>query len=71
MSHEPKKLYRSNNRMIGGVCAGLAEYFDIDATLVRVVYAALSLFSACFPGVLLYIILLIIVPNRENYDREY
>lgn len=68
---EPKKLYRSNNRMIGGVCAGLAEYFDIDATLVRVVYAALSLFSACFPGVLLYIILLIIVPNRENYDREY
>lgn len=71
MSHEPKKLYRSNNRMIGGVCAGLAEYFDIDATLVRVVYAALSLFSACFPGVLLYIILLIIVPNRDNYDREY
>lgn len=71
MSHEPKKLYRSNNRMIGGVCAGLAEYFDIDVTLVRVVYAALSLFSACFPGVLLYIILLIIVPNRDNYDREY
>lgn len=63
---EKKKLTRSQNRMLGGVCAGLAEYFDIDPTLVRVIYAALSVFSACFPGVLLYIILLIIMPNSEE-----
>ncbi len=63
---EKKKLTRSQSRMLGGVCAGLAEYFDIDPTLVRVIYAALSVFSACFPGVMLYIILLIIMPNSEE-----
>lgn len=65
---EPKKLYRSNNRIISGVCAGLAEYFDLDPTLIRAIYAALTLFTAGFPGILLYIILLIILPT---HDREY
>ena len=54
--------------MVGGVCAGLAEYFDIDPTVVRVVYAALSLFSAGFPGIILYILLLIIRPPAEYHD---
>lgn len=62
---EPKKLTRSNDRMLAGVCAGIAEYFDIDPTLVRVSYAALSIFSAGFPGLLLYIILMIIMPQKE------
>jgi phage shock protein PspC (stress-responsive transcriptional regulator) len=62
---EPKKLTRSNNKMVAGVCAGIAEYFDIDPTLVRVCYAALSIFSAGFPGLLLYIILMIIMPQKE------
>ena len=60
-----KKLTRSTNKMVAGVCAGIAEYFDLDPTLVRVVYAALSLFSAGFPGLLLYIILLIIMPPSD------
>lgn len=38
-----KKLVRSSNKMLAGVCAGIAEYFGIDATLVRVLYAALSI----------------------------
>jgi len=63
--NEPKKLRRSSNKMLGGVCAGIAEYFNLDPTLVRVVYAALSLFSACFPGLLLYIILLLLMPQAE------
>ena len=63
-----RKLTRSANKMVGGVCAGLAEYFDIDTTIVRVVYAALSLFSACFPGIILYILLLIIMPPAEYHD---
>jgi phage shock protein C len=46
------------------VCSGIAEYFDIDPTLVRVGYAALSVFSAGFPGLILYIILAIIMPNK-------
>ena len=62
---ETKKLTRSNDRMLAGVCAGIAEYFDIDPTLVRVCYAALSIFSAGFPGLLLYIILMIIMPQKE------
>jgi phage shock protein C len=62
---EPKKLTRSNDRMLAGVCAGIAEYFEIDPTLVRVCYAALSIFSAGFPGLLLYIILMIIMPQKE------
>ena len=62
---EPKKLTRSNNKMVAGVCAGIAEYFEIDPTLVRVCYAALSIFSAGFPGLLLYIILMLIMPQKE------
>jgi phage shock protein C len=61
-----KKLYRSSNRIIAGVCGGVAEYFDLDPTLIRVIYLVLSLFSAAFPGVLLYIILMLMIPN---YDK--
>ena len=61
-----KKLYRSPNRIVAGVCGGIAEYFDIDPTLIRVVYVILSLFSVAFPGVLLYIILMILIPNYDQ-----
>ncbi|UCF35235.1 MAG: PspC domain-containing protein [Phycisphaerales bacterium] len=53
------------NRWIAGVCGGIAEYFDLDPTLVRVVYLLLSIFSAGFPGTLVYIILWIVIPERE------
>lgn len=58
-----KKLYRSNDRMLGGVCAGLAEYADMDPTVVRLIYAGLTVFTA-FSGVLLYPILWIIMPEK-------
>ncbi len=61
-----KKLVRSNNKIIAGVCGGIAEYFDVDPTLVRVVYAALTLFTAGFPGVLLYIIMMLLMPQPEG-----
>jgi phage shock protein C len=61
-----KKLYRSPNRIIAGVCGGIADYFDVDPTVIRVIYMILSLFSAAFPGFLLYIILMIMIPN---YDK--
>lgn len=63
---EPKKLTRSANKMLAGVCAGLAEYFNLDPTLVRVCYVALSIFSAGFPGLLLYIILMILMPDNPS-----
>lgn len=50
--------------MIAGVCAGIAEYFGLDATLVRVGYLLLSFFSAGFPGFILYIILVLIMPQK-------
>ncbi len=60
-----KKLTRSKNRMIAGVCGGLAEYFGIDATLTRIAYVLISILSAAFPGLLAYIILMIIIPKAE------
>ena len=63
-----KKLYRSSNRIMAGVCGGIAEYFDIDPTLIRVAYVVLSLFSAAFPCVLLYIILMILIPNYDQLN---
>ncbi|MBQ8674299.1 MAG: PspC domain-containing protein [Bacteroides sp.] len=64
---ENKKLMRSrSDRMLAGVCAGIANYFGLDITLVRVAYVLLSLFSAAFPGILVYIILLIIMPEEPN-----
>ena len=66
---EVKKLTRSTNKILGGVCGGIAEYFDIDPTLVRIAYAALSIFSAGFPGLLLYIIMLILMPEGKDYEQ--
>lgn len=63
-----KKLYRSPNRIIAGVCGGIADYFDVDPTLIRVIYMILSLFSAAFPGFLLYIILMIMIPNYDKIN---
>lgn len=65
-----KKLKKSADRMIGGVCGGVAEYFDVDPTIVRVAYACLTVFSAGFPGVVLYLILCLIIPrNDQNYIK--
>ncbi len=60
-----KKLTKSKNKMVGGVCAGIAEYLGWDTTLVRIIYLCLSLFSAGFPGLLLYIILSIVMPSKS------
>ncbi|MBQ6063363.1 MAG: PspC domain-containing protein [Prevotella sp.] len=58
-----KKLYRSYDRIIGGVCSGLADYFDIDPTIMRVGYALLTFFTG-FCGIPLYIILWIVMPPK-------
>lgn len=65
-----KKMYRSSNRILAGVCGGIAEYFDVDPTLIRVVFAVLTLFSAAFPGLLLYIILMILIPNYNQIENQ-
>lgn len=60
-----KKLTRSNNKMIAGVCAGLADYFGLDVTLVRVLYVIVSILSAAFPGIIVYIVLMFLMPPPE------
>lgn len=60
-----KRLTKSStNKTLCGVCGGLGEFFDLDPTLIRVGYAFLTIFSAGFPGILLYIILALIIPNK-------
>ena len=68
MNTPPALLRRSMaNRQIAGVCGGLGEYFGIDPTAVRVAYVLISIFSAGFPGILVYIVLWILIPEREYY----
>ena len=67
MSDKYQKLYRSReNRMVGGVCGGLGEYFDIDPTLVRVLFVFGAFLG--IPGALLlvYLVMLILVPQEPN-----
>lgn len=60
-----QKLKRTNNdRIIGGVCGGLAKYFGWDATMVRIFYVIFSILSAAFPGTIVYIILWILMPKE-------
>jgi len=63
-----RKLTKSNDRVLAGVCAGIAEYLDFDITLVRIAYAFLTLFT-CFSGILFYIVLWIVMPERNLLDR--
>ncbi len=56
-------LNRSHqDKLLAGVCGGLAEYLGWDATLVRIIFALLTIFSAAFPGILVYLILWILMP---------
>lgn len=71
MSTQPKKLYRSSdNKMLGGVCAGLGEYFDIDPTLVRIGFVVLSLMGWIGAFILAYLIMWIIIPEAPVAAQE-
>lgn len=62
-----KQLVRPlKNRMIGGVCAGIAQYFNLDPTLVRLIWVLLTLLSFGFGGVVAYIIAWIIMPDETS-----
>ncbi len=65
MTEAVKKLYRSSKeRMIGGVCGGLGEYFAVDPTLIRLLFVAALLLGG--HGLLIYLILLILVPAEPD-----
>jgi phage shock protein PspC (stress-responsive transcriptional regulator) len=60
-------LQRSRtDRMICGVCGGIAEWLGWDATLVRVLFVLVSVLSAAFPGILVYVLLWVLMPERGD-----
>ena len=60
-----KRLTLSDKPLLGGVCGGLAEYFDLDPAIVRIIYALLTLCTA-FCGIILYPILYWIIPSKNK-----
>lgn len=64
-----KKLTKSNtNRVLAGVCGGIAEYFGCDPTIIRLLFIALSIFVGS--GLLLYILAAIIMPGADNISYD-
>jgi phage shock protein C len=61
---DQKKLYRSKERMLGGVCGGVADFFGMDKSIVRVIFALLVL--AGFLGLWMYLLMWIIVPKEQE-----
>lgn len=59
-----KRLYKSDNKIICGVCGGIAEYFDADPTMVRLAVAAMIGLDLSF--LLVYLLISLIIPNKEN-----
>ncbi len=63
--HQNKKLYKSStNKVIAGVCGGLAEYVNMDATVLRLIAVIFIIFTGFFPGVLIYIVAAILIPKK-------
>ena len=60
-------LHRSRRyRMIAGVCGGIAEWLDWSPTLVRILFVLISILSVAFPGILAYIILWVVMPEKDR-----
>lgn len=59
----PRRLYRSNNKMLAGVCAGVAEYLNMDPTVVRVL-AVVLFFVPLIPMLLIYLFMCLLIPNK-------
>lgn len=67
MATERGLVRSERNRMIGGVIGGLAERWDMDPTLLRVVYVVGSALSAAFPGILVYLLLWVAMPVERTH----
>lgn len=59
------KLRRSHDRMIAGVCGGIAEWVGWPADKVRILYVIVSILSAAFPGIITYLVLWLVMPDAE------
>lgn len=66
-----KRLYKSNNKMLAGVCGGFAEYFKIDPTIVRIGWVVISLLTGIWVGAIAYVACGIIIPNRPSSEEGW
>lgn len=66
MASEGKSFRRSNDRVIAGVCGGIADYLGWTPGRVRLLYVIVSILSAAFPGTLVYLILWLVVPGPDK-----
>ncbi len=55
-----------SDKVIGGVCGGIAKYLGWDPAIVRLLYVLISIFSAAFPGIIVYIVLWLVMPEEFN-----
>lgn len=63
--NEVRRLYKSStDKVLAGVCGGIAEYANMDSTLVRVIAVLITVFTGFFPGLIAYIIMAIIMPQK-------
>jgi len=61
-----KRLYLSKDKKLSGVCGGIAEYFELDPSLVRLGWILMTLLTGLFPGVLAYIVAAIVIPSKST-----
>ena len=66
-----KRLYKSDDKKISGVCGGIAEYFSFDPSIVRIIWAVLTLVTSAFPGIILYIVMAFVLPDKSSDDSEW
>jgi phage shock protein PspC (stress-responsive transcriptional regulator) len=59
-------LRKSHNRLIAGVCGGIAEWLGWSPTMVRILYVLVSILSAAFPGIIVYLILWLVMPPSRR-----
>ncbi len=60
-----KRLHLSRDKKIAGVCGGIAEYLDVDPTVVRLVWIILTIFTAFVPGILAYLLAWAVMPRKD------
>jgi phage shock protein C len=63
---DTRRLTRSHNKMVAGVCAGIAEYFGWEVTVFRLAFVLVSILSAAFPGILAYLVMWVVMPRPDE-----
>jgi phage shock protein C len=62
---EVRRLYKSStDKILSGVCGGIAEYANMDSTLIRIIAVLITVFTGFFPGLIAYVIMAVIMPEK-------